>query len=182
MTIPRPNPAGTIAMACYITAIVAANIITNHYGMVPVGFGLMVTAGTYAAGLALLARDYVHRYAGVPWVLAGITIGGLVSWLTTTPSLALASTVAFVGAELLDLGVFAAIYDRLGMFGGALISNIVSAPVDTLLFLWLAGFPVTVASVSGQFIGKVLWATLIPLCIVELTRAVLRQPVHTKGA
>lgn len=167
---------GAIALAVYIAAIVAANIVTNHYGLVPVGFGYMVTAGTYAAGLALLARDYVHRYAGVPWVLAGIATGGVISWLTTTPSLALASTVAFVGAELLDLGVFAAIYDRLGMFGGALVSNIVSAPVDTVLFLAIAGFPLTIQSVTGQFIGKVLWATLVPLVIVEVARAVLREP------
>ena len=177
-----PSRMGILAVICYVSAIVAANIVTSHYGLVSVGFGYMVTAGTYCAGLALLARDYVHRYAGVPWVLAGITAGGIISWLTTTPSLALASTVAFIGAELLDLGVFAAIYERLGMFGGALISNIVSAPVDTVLFLAIAGFPLTVQTITGQFIGKVLWATLVPLTLVEVTRAVLRQPVHTEGA
>ena len=178
----RVSRAGAVALTVYIAAIVAANIVTNHYGLVSVGFSCMVTAGTYCAGFALLARDYVHRYAGVPWVLVGITIGGLVSWITTTPTLALASTVAFVGAELLDLGVFAAIYDRLGMFGGALVSNIVSAPVDTVLFLAIAGFPLTYASVTGQFIGKVLWATLVPLALVEGTRAVLRKPVNAEGA
>lgn len=174
--------AGALALAVYIAAIVAANVATDHFGLVPVGFGLMVTAGTYAAGLALLARDYVHRFAGVPWVLGGIAFGGLLSWLMTTPALALASTVAFVGAELLDLGIFAAIYDRLGMFGGALVSNIISAPVDTVLFLAIAGFPLTWASVTGQFVGKVLWATLVPLLLVEGTRAVLRQPQHAESA
>lgn len=173
---------GAIALTLYIAAIVAANIVTNHFGLVPVGFGLWVTAGTYCAGLALLARDYVHRYAGVPWVLAGIAFGGLLSWITTTPQLALASTIAFVGAELLDLGVFAAIYERLGMFGGALVSNIVSAPVDTVLFLAIAGFPLTLQSVTGQFIGKVLWATLVPLLIVEGLRALLREPVNAERA
>lgn len=170
-----PTTPGAIALTVYITAIVSANLLTNHYGLVSVGFGLMVTAGTYSAGAALLARDYVHRYAGVSWVLLAITAGGVISWLTTTPALALASTVAFVGAELLDLGVFSALHERLGMFGGALISNIVSTPADTLMFLWIAGFPLTFASVTGQFISKVLWATLVPLVLLEVARAVLRK-------
>lgn len=182
--IRRPSPAGLVALAAYVAAIVAANVLTNELGLVSVGFGLMVTAGTYAAGLALLARDYVQRFAGVPWVLAGIAFGGVLSWVTTSnPRLAFASTTAFVGAELLDLGVFTGLWDRLGMFGAALASNVVSAPVDTVLFLWIAGFPLTVETVTGQFVGKVLWATLVPLLIVEgIRRALSRQPDHAPGS
>lgn len=179
----RLPPAGLVALIAYVAAIVAANVLTNELGLVSVGFGLTVTAGTYAAGLALLARDYVQRFAGVPWVLFGIAFGGVLSWLSTTNArLALASTVAFVGAELLDLGVFSALWDRLGMFGSALASNVISAPVDTLLFLSLAGFPVTAQTVAGQFVGKVLWATLVPLLIVEGIRVLSRQPDHAESS
>ena len=54
------------------------------------------------------------------------------------------------------------------------------AVVDTLLFLALAGFPVTVVSVSGQLVGKVAWATLLPVLVVMGVKrvAVLRDPVH----
>lgn len=177
----RLTPAGAVAFAAYVAAIVSANILTNHYGLVSVGFGFLVTAGTYSAGLALLARDYVQRFAGIPWVLIGITVGGLVSWVTTTSGLAAASTVAFLASELLDLGVFSALWARLGMFGSALVSNIISAPIDTVVFLSLAGFPLTWHTVTGQFIGKVLWATLVPLTLVEVTRALLRQPQHARN-
>ena len=50
----------TIATLAYAASIVAANYLTAHYGLVPAGFGLLVTAGTYAAGFALLARDFVQ--------------------------------------------------------------------------------------------------------------------------
>lgn len=48
------------AAGAYIGAIVAANYLTARYGMVAVLPGLTVTAGTYAAGLALLARDVLQ--------------------------------------------------------------------------------------------------------------------------
>lgn len=52
------------ALTAYVAAIVGANYLTAHYGLVPVLPGLLVTAGTYSAGLALLARDAVQDTAG----------------------------------------------------------------------------------------------------------------------
>ena len=153
----------SMAVAFYVAAVVLANVVTDRLGLVSVGFGLMVTAGTYAAGFALLARDFVHRYGGRFWALAAIALGGLISWFTSSPALALASTVAFVSAELIDLTVYVPIRRAKGFIQGALVSNMVSAPIDTFVFLTLAGFPVTAQTVGGQFIGKVLWATVLPL-------------------
>lgn len=153
-----------ISLTAYIAAIVAANYLTSHYGLVSVGWGFLVTAGTFAAGFALLARDFVQRYGNVRWSLGAIAVGALLSWWLADPFIALASTVAFAGAELVDLLVFTPLRER-GFFVAALTSNIVSAPIDTVLFLWVAGFPLTLAAVEGQFIGKVVWATLVPLAI-----------------
>ena len=47
----------TFAAAAYLLTVVAANWLTDRYGLVPVGFGLLVTAGTFAAGLSLVCRD-----------------------------------------------------------------------------------------------------------------------------
>ena len=171
-----------VAVAVYAGAIVAANILTAHLGLVPVGFGLVVTAGTYAAGFALLARDFVHRYAGVWWVVGGISFGIVLSWWLASPALAVASAVAFGVAELVDLLVYLGIRPN-GFVKAALVSNIVAAPIDTVLFLWIAGFPLTWESVIGQFVGKVLWATVIPLALYVLVRrAVLRKPVNAKSS
>jgi hypothetical protein len=168
-----------VAFVVYIGAIVAANWLTARFGLVPVGFGLLVTAGTYAAGFALLARDFVQRYGGLALVLAGIAMGGALSWVTSTPRLAVASTAAFLAAELCDLVVFTAGRRRWGFVGAAAISNLASAPVDTVAFLALAGFPITWATVGGQLIGKLLWATAVPLALYVGGRyALSRDTIH----
>lgn len=166
--------AGAVALAVYIGAILAANILSAHYGLVSVGFGLLVSAGTYAAGFALLSRDFVHRYLGLPAVLAGILVGLFLSWFLATPALAMASATAFLIAEVADLLVFLWIRPR-GFVRAALASNIVSAPVDTVLFLWIAGFPLMYESIVGQMVGKILWATMVPLLVFVMIRAVVRR-------
>ncbi len=158
------------ALAAYIGSIVAANVMAAELGLVPVGFGLIVAAGTYAAGFALLARDFVHRYGGVWWALAGIGAGSVLSWWLSTPQLALASTAAFLIAELADLGVFAPIRARAGFVRAALASNAVSAPLDTWVFLTLSGFGVTAEAFAGQIVGKFFWATVVPLALFLLAR------------
>lgn len=163
-----------VAVTIYVAAIVAANVMTFHFGLVPVGFGLVVTAGTYAAGFALLARDFVHRYAGIWWVLGGIAFGIALSWWLASPAIALASAVAFGVAELVDLLVYVKVRPR-GFVKAALISNIIAAPVDTVLFLYIAGFPLTWESLIGQFVGKVLWATIIPLAVYVAVRHILSR-------
>lgn len=172
------------SIVAYIAAVVLANVVTDRLGLVSVGFGLLVTAGTYAAGFALLARDFVHRYGNRWWALGAIACGGVISWFLSSPALAVASTLAFVTAELVDLGVYEPIRRRDGFIRAALISNVVSAPVDTFVFLSLAGFPVTVETVTGQFIGKVLWATAVPLCLFWVCRRywTSRQSQNQAGA
>lgn len=175
--------AALLALAAHVGSIVGANVMTANLGLVHVGFGLLVTAGTFAAGFALLARDFVHRYGGVRLALVGIGVGALLSWFMSTPALAVASTVAFAGAELVDLAIFSPARERFGFAVGALASNVVSAPLDTVIFLHLAGFGIAADAVAGQFVAKVVWATAIPLAIYIGARcAVLRQPLHLGGA
>jgi uncharacterized PurR-regulated membrane protein YhhQ (DUF165 family) len=153
------------AFGCYIAAIVLANTLTAHYGLVPVGFGLVATAGTYAAGFALLARDVVQETGGVWIVLVGIAIGGALSWWFATPQLAVASVVAFTLAELADLAVYTPLR-RKGFTLAAFASNVVGAIVDTYVFLHIAGFPITHQVVAGQLVCKLLWATVLPLAVI----------------
>lgn len=156
------------AVAGYVLAIVAANWLTTEYGIVPVGFGLTTTAGTFAAGAALLLRDAVQDTAGRWWVLAGIAAGAGLTWLTA-PALAVASATAFLVAEAADMAVYTPLRSR-GWARAALASGAVGAVVDTWLFLWLAGFPVTAEVVGGQLVGKVAWATALPVFAVLTVR------------
>lgn len=172
------EPKFFLALTVYVAAVVAANVMTAHLGLVNVGFGLLVTAGTFAAGFALLARDFVQRYGGVVPVVLAILVAGVLSFFLASHGLAFASVVAFLGAELVDLAVFTPLKARVGFISSAFISNLVSAPLDTVLFLWIASFPVTWNAIEGQFIGKIVWATIIPIVLYIVgSRVVLRQPV-----
>lgn len=172
------------AIAAYVATVVAANVLTDRYGMAPVWPGITATAGTYAAGLALLARDTVQDTAGRRAVLAAIAAGAVASAWLATPQLAIASGAAFAASEAADMAVYTPLRRR-GWGRAALASGIAGGVVDTVLFLWLAGFPI-VAALAGQLIGKAVWATVLPVAAVvtirAVRRAVSRQPQHAEGA
>jgi len=168
--------------AGFVTAVVAANVLTSLYGLVPAGFGLEVAAGTYAAGLCLGLRDGLHEAGGVRWVLGAIAAGALLSVLLADTRIALASGAAFLLAELLDLAVYVPLR-RAGWRRAVVASNTGGAVVDTVVFLALAGFPLTVHSVGGQLLVKAVWVTVAFLAAAEVVRrAVLRNPVRSEGA
>ena len=174
--------AGLTALAAYAASITAANYLTARYGLVPVGFGLVATAGTYAAGAALLLRDTVQDTLGRGWVLAGIALGAALTY-ATSPALAIASATAFLAAELADMAIYTPLRRR-GWARAVLASNAAGAIVDTILFLLLAGFPISIATVGGQLVGKLAWATLLPVAAVVAVRRWRRGPVsrHPVGA
>ena len=157
----------TAAIAAYIASIVAANWATSTFGLVPIGFGLLVTAGTFAAGAALILRDWVQQESGRRWVvLAAIVAGALISAWTSAPAIAFASGIAFLVSELVDWGVFTPLRGR-SLAVAVVASSVVSAPVDTVLFLQLAGFGVTWQAVAGQWIVKTAMA-LLAAAVIEV--------------
>lgn len=175
----RSIAAAGAAVATYTGSIVAANWLTNRYGLVPVAPGLAATAGTYAAGAALLARDVVQDTAGRRAVIGAIAVGGALSWALSTPALAAASVTAFLVAELADMAVYTPLRKQ-GWARAVLASNVVGAVVDTFLFLWLAGFGITAQLVAGQLVGKLVWATLLPVLAVSAVRAVRHRAVSSE--
>lgn len=153
---------GVAFLAAYIASIVAANWMTATFGLLSIGFGLAVTAGTFAAGAALVLRDGVQTALGKAWVLGAIVAGAALSFALSTPSIAVASAIAFLVSELVDFAVFTPLRGR-SLPAAVLLSSIVSAPVDTVLFLHIAGFGVTWQAVLGQFIVKTALALVAAL-------------------
>ena len=170
-----------VLLAAYIATVFVANWLTGSFGLVVVGFGLLVTAGTYSAGFALGLRDALHEVGGIRWVLAGIAVGAALS-AVVSPSLALASGAAFLLAELLDLAVYTPLRRR-GHRRAVIASNLVGGIADTLVFLALAGFPIVAETVGGQVLVKAMWCTGAYLLIREVVRRALpRQRQLPKGA
>lgn len=166
----------TLSLLAYLSCIVAANWLTARYGFVPVGLGLAATAGTYAAGAAFVARDAVQDTSGRLLTIAAVVVGAALSWWISTPALAIASGVAFLLSEIADMAIYTPLRKR-GYIRAALASNLVGSTVDTLVFLWLAGFGLAWLTVAGQLVGKG-WVTLATVGIVVIVRAVFRHRVN----
>lgn len=163
----RRTALGLTAVAAYIATIPAANIAVEHFGVVPVGFGLMAPAGVYAVGVALVLRDLAREAAGRAAVLAAIAVGAVLSWLLATPALALASTAAFAVSETMDFAVYEPLRKR-GLLAAMSASNVVGIAADSLIFLWLAFG--SLAFLPGQLVGKA-WMTLVAIAVIGAVRA-----------
>jgi queuosine precursor transporter len=179
--MPRTAPRAAVAAALvFLATIVLANVATTRLGLVPVGFGLLVTAGTFAAGLALVARDAVQETGGRWATLALILAGGALSWALGDGRIAAASAVAFLIGELVDMAVYTPLRRR-SLVAAVIASTVVAAPVDTVLFLAVAGFPVTGGAIAGQWLVKIA-VCLAAVAVAGGVRALLREPQYAAGA
>lgn len=147
--------AAALLLLAYVGTVVAANWLTDHYNVVSAGWALLVPAGTYTAGLALGLRDGLQDAGGVRWVLAGITAGAAVSWVVSSPALAVASGAAFLLAELLDLAVYTPLKQAGRKVTAVMVSNTLGAALDTALFLTLA------TAVLGPWEWPVFWGQML---------------------
>lgn len=165
-----------LAGAAFLGCIVAANVATSQLGLVPVGFGLMATAGTWLAGLTFVLRDLLDDLGGRVAVLAAVAAGAVLSLLLANPAIAVASVAAFTVSELVDYGVYRPLR-RHGYVRAAVASNLTGSLVDTLVFLTIAGFPVLTA-LPGQMLAKaavtggIVLLVVIARCCTWRTRAV----------
>jgi queuosine precursor transporter len=192
MTITDPNhrrrtldrhavPVAGLVLA-YVAALATANLLTSRFGLVPAGSEFTVTAGTYAAGLALALRDTLQDAAGPRAVLVALAAGAALSILTADPRIVLASTTAALAGELIDLAVYTRLRPR-SWTAAVAASGVAGAFVDTAGFLLLAGLPLTAASVTGQLLVKAVWVTGTYLTLHRVLtwgwRAVSGQRQHT---
>jgi uncharacterized PurR-regulated membrane protein YhhQ (DUF165 family) len=134
----------------YVATIFAANFAIETWGLVPVGFGLLAPAGVYFAGLAFTLRDLTQDALGKRAVLGAIVVGAALSALVS-PQFALASGLAFLLSELLDMLVYSPLRRR-HWLGAVTASNAVGLVVDSAVFLWLAFG--SLDFLAGQVVGK----------------------------
>lgn len=175
----RKTIPATVAGVLFLSCIILANFVTTHFGgddhLVDLTFGLglvSATAGTYFAGLTFVLRDTIQDLAGRRWTLVLIVAGASLSYLVADPFIALASGVAFLVSETVDFAIYSPLREG-GYVRAAIASNIAGAFVDTVLFLWIAGFPIW-SAVGGQMFGK-LAVTAVVVAGVWLARYQSRE-------
>jgi uncharacterized PurR-regulated membrane protein YhhQ (DUF165 family) len=171
----RTRLEGLAFLLAFALCIPAANWLIGNAGLVcvpngpcliPVAPGIMAPSGVLMIGLALVLRDLVQRRLGVNWALGAIFAGAALSAWIAPPALVLASTVAFLLSELVDLGIYTPLQKR-GLVLAVAASSVVGLLVDSVIFLWLAFG--SLDYLSGQVIGKA-WMVLLALPIVALLR------------
>ena len=138
----------------YLAAIVAANLTVAAFGP-----AWSILNAFLFVGLDLTTRDALDLRWHGRWspMLALIATGGLISWLLNRDAaqIALASTVAFLAASLVDLAVFRLLGDR-DRWQRVNGSNVAGAAVDSVLFPLIAfGWPPLLLVMLAQFIAKV---------------------------
>lgn len=157
---------GLFSFVAYVGTVFAANWAIETFGLVPVGFGLLAPAGVYFAGLGFTLRDLVQDRLGKPAAVLAVLLGAALSALVS-PVFALASGLAFLLSEALDLLVYTPLRSR-GYLRALVASNLVGLVVDSVLFLSLAFG--SLAFLPGQLVGKT-WMTLLVVAAVWAVRA-----------
>lgn len=163
----------------YLVGVVLANVLTQRFGLVWAPFGLVTTAGTYAAAVVLVSRNFTQDVVGRRGVLLLMLAGAVLSWFLASPALAVASATAFSLSETADMAIYTPLRER-GRARAVALASSIGALVDTIVFLWIAGFPIAIA-LPGQLVVKVGMA-LIAALVLWGAHEVLRQPVDPDGA
>ena len=154
------------AVIAYLACIVGANAAIQHYGIIPVGFGLSAPAGVFFIGPALVFRDLVQWALGKFASLVTLAFGAAMSYAITDPHIATASAVAFAISELADFALFTWIAPRWSR--AVLAGGIAGALLDSAVFLQIAFG--SLAFMPGQVLGKAYGVALASVLIAARRR------------
>ena len=113
---------------------------------------------TVVTGLILVVRDFAQREVG-HYIFGFLAIGLLLSIVTSTPNVALASAVAFAISETIDWALFT--FAKLPLSKRVFVSAGISGPIDAAAFLWIASYSIPgifnwwslAGSVVSRFLG-----------------------------
>lgn len=173
--------------AAFVGCVYAANLALEWYGLVEIPLlGWQAPAGVLFAGLTFGIRDALHELGGRRDVVAAIVAGAVLSYLLSDAvalpggrvSIAVASGVAFLLGELVDLAVYDPLRER-AWTAAVVASNLAGAVVDSVLFLWLAFGAVD--AVGGQLVGKALMVLPALPLVAWSRRAVPRHVIRPAG-
>lgn len=150
----------TIAVLIYAVAMTLANLSIAHWGpwVSPINAFVLI-------GLDLALRDWLHVRLQAWQMGALILCAGALTFALNPAAgqIAVASSVAFTAAALVDWSVFARM--RGSWLYRANGSNVAGAAVDSLIFPTLAFGVLLPHIVAMQFVAKVaggaMWAALL---------------------
>lgn len=149
-----------VAIAVYLVSMTVANLLVAQFGP-----AVSPIIAFFLIGMDLSLRDWLHIHLKTVQMFGLIAISGLLTFLLNPAAgmIAVASSVAFTAAALVDWMVFAKL-------GGSWLrrsnaSNVAGAAVDSVVFPTVAFGALMPQIVLMQFLAKVvggaLWAWVI---------------------
>jgi uncharacterized PurR-regulated membrane protein YhhQ (DUF165 family) len=162
--IHKPVPGGT-----YLIGIALATVELAHYSAGSRREGwrnaqLMIATGLVASALlAGYLQLIVHAQPAFPGQQFDAVLGQ--TWRIVAGSL-----VAFAISESVDNGIGAWLRGRVPDWARVVGTNVVSAPLDSLVFITIAFGAGSLDLVEGQFYGKLLATVLVGLPLVYAVR------------
>lgn len=149
-----------IAIICYAFAMTVANLLIVKFGVwfSPINSFLLI-------GLTLVLRDWLHIRLKAWQMALLITASGVITYLLNPAAaqIAIASSVAFTLAALVDWAVFAKVKGN--WFKRSNASNVAGAAVDSIAFPTIAfGLfmpEIVLAQFASKIIGGYIWSVLL---------------------
>ncbi len=127
--------------------VVLSNVLVQHPFQVTLGridLADLLTWGAFSYPLAFLVTDTTNRLLGAPVarrvVYLGFAFAVVLSIWFATPRIAIASGMAFLVGQLLDIGVFNRLRER-AWWKAPSFSSLAGSAADTLVFFTLAFAP-----------------------------------------
>lgn len=163
---------GLLFLVLYCLTIPAAIYLTWNIGLdcgegipckLPAAPGLWATSGSFVIGAVFVLRDFVQRRIGMGVSVCAIIMGAALGGYLVSPSLAIASTAAFLISGFVDLLIYTPIAKK-RFVRAVVLSSVVSAAIDSAIFLWL-GFQ-SLELFPGQVLAKV-WVILLAIPLIN---------------
>lgn len=133
-----------IYIALMTLVVVASNFLVQHPlsgTLFGVNLGDLFTWGAFSYPIAFLITDLTNRQFGPSIarrvVLAGFVVGVSISFWTSIPRIAVASGIAYLIGQLLDISVFNRLR-RLTWWKAPLAGSLIGSALDTALFFSIA--------------------------------------------
>lgn len=149
----------------YVFSILLGNLFVIHYGIISfnisqndhVLLSLVAPAGVLWIGLTFSFRDLAQRFWGKNKIWIWMIMTTLITYYFNQ-NVAIASVVSFIFSESMDWIIFTVIGGDLKR--RIIISNVLSAPIDSILFVSLA-FGFSWEPIIGQTILKIIFSMMI---------------------
>jgi len=134
---------------------------------------------TVITGLVLVVRDFAQREIK-HWIFGAMLIGLALSTLTAWPVIVVASGVAFLISETADWAVYT--FSKRPLSQRIMISSTISAPIDQLLFIYLASLVVpgifAWGSIVTGIISKLVGAYFVSRMVAAQERRTLQNDMN----